>query len=76
MRRKKEIVTIVFGLLAAIVIVIGQANYYSAQVKALAETEATDENPEEKGAEAELKIFSNDAVSTVVQFSLIMFYIL
>ncbi len=67
MKKNREIATIIIGLLAVIVILVGQVNYYPVQVKAMEEISLEDET--EAGENEVLKIYTNDAVSSAVQFS-------
>lgn len=66
MKKRKEIITLSFGILAALFILVGQANYYQVQLKAIQEVDMQDS--EENSSEEVLRIFSNDAVSSAVHF--------
>ena len=67
MKRRKEIATLVIGVLAVLVILVGQINYYPVQAKAMQEN--TTGGEDETASKEELRIFTNDAVSSGIQFS-------
>ena len=67
MSKRKEILTIALGLMAVLVILVGQLNYYQAQAKAIIDIEQ--QQNEDEDSNEELKVFTNDAVSNAQQFS-------
>ena len=70
MNKKREIGTILIGIVAALIILVGQVSYYSIQMDAVAQQniEESAATSDDTGNQEELRIFSNDAVSTFVQF--------
>ena len=71
MNKRRKIVTLVIGIIAALVILTGQVNYYTVQMDAMArqDVEKSNKSDEDGGQKAELRIFSNDAVSTAIHFN-------
>ncbi|MDH5397186.1 MAG: hypothetical protein OEX02_03520 [Cyclobacteriaceae bacterium] len=69
MSKRKEILTILVGIVAALIILISQVGFYQVQHElstSVSVEKSIDDDTAEESPTPQLKIFNNDAIATVV----------